>query len=142
MPRIETITLAAIACALAGCASDPQLSDAVGEFRAIQTEVGIAPDAVRPDPTYEAFLGRLDKNCNQTPVGQFSIRYVLLQQAPFLDLTSRFFNGIISEQSYVDTLSGWYFTSSLARPRLFCTSASTRLQISTWKPANLPSPSV
>jgi len=112
MPRIETITLAAIACALAGCASDPQLSDAVGEFRAIQTEVGIAPDAARPDPTYEAFLGRLDKNCNQTPVGQFSIRYVLLQQAPFLDLTSRFFNGIISEQSYVDTLSGWYFTSS------------------------------
>lgn len=112
MPRIKTVTLAAIAIALAGCGSDPQLSDAVGEFRTIQTEVGIAPDTIRYEASYEAFLGRLEKNCNQTPVGQFSIRYALLQQPPFLDLTSRFFNGIISEQSYVDTLTGWYFTTS------------------------------
>ena len=112
MPRFETITAAAIACALAGCASDPQFSNAVGEFRTIQTEVGIAPDTVRYEATYEAFLARVEKNCNQTPVGQYSIRYILMEQAPFLDMTSRFFNGIISEQSYVDTLSAWYFTSS------------------------------
>jgi hypothetical protein len=39
-------------------------------------------------------------------------------------------------------VTGWYLMSSLARPSCFCTSASTRWQISTWKPTYLPSPRV
>jgi hypothetical protein len=111
MPRFEAIVLAAIIGTLSGCSSDPQLSNAVSEFRAIQTEVGIAPDAVRPDPAYEAFLGRVQNNCGQVPIGSYRI-VALLDTASFIDLTSRFYNGIISQQNYVDSLSGGYFTSS------------------------------
>ena len=39
-------------------------------------------------------------------------------------------------------VTGWYLMSSLAMPSCFWMSASTRWQISMWKPANLPSPSV
>jgi hypothetical protein len=94
--------------ALAGCASDAQLSSAVNEFREVQTEIGIAPDAVRPDPAYETFLGRVQKNCPDARIGSHSIRWELLSDPAFLDLTSRFYNGIISRASYVDALSGSY----------------------------------
>ena len=39
-------------------------------------------------------------------------------------------------------VTGWYLTSSLARPSCFWMSASTLVQTSTWKPTYLPSPSV
>lgn len=90
-----------------GCASD-NVSEAVTEFRAVETGIGMAPDAFRPDPSYEAFLSRVQKKCRDSYVGPNSIDATLLSDPAFLDLTSRFFNGLISQQNYVDALSGGY----------------------------------
>ena len=91
-----------------GCASD-NVSQAITEFRAAETDIGMAPDAFRPDPSYEAYLGRVQKNCGNLYIGPYNIyEHLMLSDPAFLDMTSRFFNGIISQQNYVDALSGSY----------------------------------
>lgn len=97
---------------LAGCASDASLSNAITDVRKVETGIGMAPDAFRPDPAYQAFLDRVQKNCRDVYVGPNSINGTLLSDPAFLDLTSRFFNGIISRQSYIDALSGGYAARS------------------------------
>lgn len=92
---------------LGGCASD-NASEAVTDIRAVEAGIGMAPDAFRPDPGYDAFLDRVQKNCRGVYVGPNGIDATLLSDPAFLDLTSRFFNGILSQQRYVDALSGGY----------------------------------
>ena len=91
-----------------GCTSN-NFSQAVNEFRADEISIGMAPDAFRSDPSYEAYLGRVQKNCGDLNIGPYNIYdHLMLSDPAFLDMTSRFFNGIISQQSYVDALSGSY----------------------------------
>lgn len=106
--RSVIITLVTLPFILSGCAADSSMSSAITEVRKVETGIGMAPDAFRPDPGYEAFLDRIQKNCREVYVGPNSINGALLSDPAFLDLTSRFFNRIISQQSYVDALSGGY----------------------------------
>ena len=70
---------------------------------------GCAPDAIRPERPYDAFLDRVQVNCGNLLLGPAFINTLLRQQDPyFLDLTSRFFNGRVSEQNFVDALESFY----------------------------------
>jgi hypothetical protein len=70
---------------------------------------GCAPDAVRPERPYDAFLDRVQNNCGNLRLGPAFITTLLRQQdAYFLDLTSRFFNGLVSEQNFVEALESFY----------------------------------
>ena len=70
---------------------------------------GCAPDAVRPERPYDAFLDRVQNDCGNLRLGPAFIRTLLRQQDPyFLDLTSRFFNGLVSEQNFVEALESFY----------------------------------
>ena len=70
---------------------------------------GCAPDAVRPERPYDAFLDRVQNNCGNLRLGPAFITTLLRQQDPyFLDLTSRFFNGLVSEQNFVEALESFY----------------------------------
>ena len=76
-----------------------------------------APDAWRPDSPYEAFLNQVQNKCWNLDLGGRDINSLLndssnaATDAYFLDLTSRYFNGRISRENYVDTLSTNYNTS-------------------------------
>ena len=70
---------------------------------------GCAPDAILPERPYDAFLDRVQINCGNLRLGPAFINTLLRQQDPyFLDLTSRFFNGRVSEQNFVDGLESFY----------------------------------
>jgi hypothetical protein len=70
---------------------------------------GCAPDAVRPERPYDAFLDRVQNNCGNLRLGPAFITTLLRQQDPyFLDLTSRFFNGLVSEHNFVEALESFY----------------------------------
>ena len=70
---------------------------------------GCAPDAILPERPYDAFLDRVQINCGNLRLGPAFINTLLRQQDPyFLDLTSRFFNGRVSEQNFVDALESFY----------------------------------
>lgn len=70
---------------------------------------GCAPDAVRPERPYDAFLDRVQNHCGNLRLGPAFITTLLRQQDPyFLDLTSRFFNGLVSEQNFVEALESFY----------------------------------
>jgi len=76
-----------------------------------------APDAWRPDSPYEAFLGQVQNKCWNLDIGGREINSLLSggsdasTSAAFLDLTSRYFNGRISRQNYVDALAAYYNAS-------------------------------
>ena len=79
--------------------------------------VACAPDAWRPDSPYEAFLNQVQNKCWNLDLGGREINSLLndsgnaVTGAYFLDLTSRYFNGRISRENYVDSLSTNYNTS-------------------------------
>ena len=76
-----------------------------------------APDAWRSDSPYEAFLNQVQNKCWNLDLGGREINSLLNDSgnaatgAYFLDLTSRYFNGRISRENYLDTLSANYNTS-------------------------------
>ena len=84
-----------------------------------------APDAWRPDSPYEAFLDQVQNKCWNLDIGGREINSLLSSQsdaatgAVFLDLTSRFYNGIISQQKYIDTLTG-YYNAPASSPGIRC----------------------
>jgi hypothetical protein len=88
-----------------------------------------APDAWRPDKPYDVFLDRVQKECGEQRIGNRSIGWDLLQtsnpNAYFLDLTSRFYHGEISETSYADALAG-SFGGASAAPGILCILAVPR----------------
>jgi hypothetical protein len=72
---------------------------------------GCAQDAWRPDPNFSAFLNKVSQNCGGMRLGEPLIRDLMNPGSPmysalFLDLTSRFDTGRISEQDYVTNLTG------------------------------------
>ena len=71
---------------------------------------GCAPDAWRPDSPYDAFLDQIQRTCGDERIGSKSISGDFLQEgdAYFLDVTSRYYHREITEQDYVDALSGAY----------------------------------
>lgn len=71
---------------------------------------GGAPDAWRPDSPYDAFLDQIQRKCGDERIGSKSISGDFLQEgdAYFLDVTSRYYHREITEQDYVDALSGAY----------------------------------
>ncbi|MBL0353854.1 MAG: hypothetical protein WAS49_05455 [Candidatus Dechloromonas phosphoritropha] len=70
---------------------------------------GCAPDAIRPERPYDAFLNRVQNNCGELPLGLDVIDTRVRQQDPyFLDLTSRYFNGLVSRQNFVEGLESFY----------------------------------
>lgn len=74
-----------------------------------------APDAWKPNPTYDAFLNKVDKNCGTMRIGEASISQLMnpgsnLYSAYFVDMTSRFELGRISTDDYVDGISTTFTT--------------------------------
>lgn len=76
-----------------------------------------APDAWRPDSPYDAFLNQVQNKCWNLDLGGHEINGLLSGENDatsastyFLDLTSRFFNGRITEDSYVGALSTFFNT--------------------------------
>lgn len=76
--------------------------------------VACAPDAWRSDSPYDAFLNQVQNKCWNLNIGNREVNDLLngggdaSTSAYFLDLTSRFFNGQISRDNYVDALTGSY----------------------------------
>ncbi len=85
-----------------------------------------APDAWRPDSPYEAFLNQVQNKCWNLDLGTHEINGLLSGENDatsastyFLDLTSRFFNGRITEDNYVGALSTFFNTKPYS-PAINC----------------------
>lgn len=76
---------------------------------------GCAPDAWKPNPTYDTFLNKVDKNCGTMRIGEVTISQLMnpgsnLYSTYFVDLTSRFDLGRVSAEDYVDGISSTFTT--------------------------------
>lgn len=76
---------------------------------------GCAPDAWKPNPTYNAFLNKVDKSCGTMRIGEVTISQLMnpgsnLYSAYFVDMTSRFELGRVSTRDYVDGISATFTT--------------------------------
>lgn len=88
------------------------LVTAIASFGALG---GCAPDAWKPNPTYDAFLNKVDKNCGPMRIGEASISQLLnpgsnLYSAYFVDMTSRFETGRISTEAYMEGIASTFTT--------------------------------
>jgi hypothetical protein len=76
------------------------------------TLAACAPDAWRPDSPYDAFLDQIRIKCWDTRLGSTTIPELmpdaLTTDAYFMDVTSRFYNGQISQENYIGALEGSY----------------------------------
>lgn len=76
---------------------------------------GCASDAWKPNPTYDAFLNKVDKNCGTMRIGEASISQLMnpgsnLYSAYFIDMTSRFETGKISTEAYMEGIASTFTT--------------------------------
>jgi hypothetical protein len=76
---------------------------------------GCAPDAWKPNPTYDAFLNKVDKNCGTMRIGEVTISQLMnpgsnLYSAYFVDMTSRYDLGRISTADYVEGIATTFTT--------------------------------
>ena len=69
---------------------------------------GCAADAWRAESGYDAYLDRVQKNCEGIRIGGRLIDEPLLNDPYFLDITSRFFNGRVGQPEFVDALTSFY----------------------------------
>lgn len=76
---------------------------------------GCAPDAFRPDAPYEDFLNRVQAKCQYQRIGRVQIDSEFLQDPYFLDLTSRFYHGEVSQENYVKAIQGLTTPSRIRR---------------------------
>lgn len=73
-----------------------------------------APDAWRSDSPYDTFLNQVQNKCWSLRIGNREVNDLLNGRGDissstyFLDLTSRFFNGRISRENYVEALAASY----------------------------------
>lgn len=76
------------------------------------TLAACAPDAWRPDSPYDAFLNQVRVKCWNTRIGSSTIPELMPDAVTtdpyFLDVTSRFYNGKISRESFIGALEGSY----------------------------------
>ena len=68
--------------------------------------IACAPDAWRPDDRYETFLDQVQQRCGYERIGSRAIGSDLLQDAYFLDVTSRFYHRQIGPENYANAVSG------------------------------------
>jgi hypothetical protein len=66
-----------------------------------------APDAWKANPTYGTFLNKVQQVCGNKNIGEATVNDLLNQDSPtysayFVDLTSRYDLGKISQQDYVN----------------------------------------
>jgi hypothetical protein len=86
-----------------------------------------APDAFRPEPAYDAFLNRVESACGSMRLGPVTIRDLIQsqgalgqQQGPYLlDVTSRWYNGRISEADYREAVAASFIVPS-SDPAITC----------------------
>ncbi len=76
---------------------------------------GCAPDAWKPNPTYDAFLNKVDKNCGTMRIGEVTISQLMnpgsnLYSTYFVDMTSRFDLGRISAEDYIEGIASTFTT--------------------------------
>ncbi len=93
----------------------PRAASLVAAFALFGAIGGCAPDAWKPNPTYDAFLNKVDKNCGTMRIGEASISQLTnpgsnLYSAYFVDMTSRFELGRISTEDYMDGISSTFTT--------------------------------
>lgn len=77
--------------------------------------VGCAQDAWKPNPNMSAFLNKVEQNCGTARIGELTISQLMSpassqSSAYFVDLTSRFDTGRISEEEYVLGVSSTFNT--------------------------------
>lgn len=93
----------------------PRAALFVAAFALFGAVSGCAPDAWKPNPTYDAFLNKVDKNCGTMRIGEISISQLMnpgsnLYSTYFVDLTSRFELGRISTEDYMDGIASTFTT--------------------------------
>lgn len=76
---------------------------------------GCAQDAWKPNPTMSAFLNKVERSCGTARIGELTISQLMnpassQSSAYFIDLTSRFDTGRISEDEYVLGVSSTFNT--------------------------------
>ena len=76
---------------------------------------GCAQDAWKPNPNFSAFLNKVERNCGTSRIGELTVSQLLnpgsaQSSAYFLDMTSRFDQGRISEEDYVLGVSSTFNT--------------------------------
>ena len=76
---------------------------------------GCAQDAWKPNPNMSAFLNKVEQNCGTARIGELTISQLMnpassQSSAYFVDLTSRFDTGRISEEEYVLGVSSTFNT--------------------------------
>jgi hypothetical protein len=77
--------------------------------------VGCAQDAWKPNPTFSAFLNKVEQNCGTARIGELTVSQLLnpasaQSSAYFLDLTSRLDLGQLSGEQYAIEVSGTFNT--------------------------------
>lgn len=70
-----------------------------------------APDAWRPDPAYDAFLDRVDRECPYLQIGTTTGSRELFADARFLDATSRLYHGIVTPADWKLSMQDLYSAS-------------------------------
>lgn len=76
---------------------------------------GCAQDAWKPNPNFSAFLNKVELNCGTARLGELTVSQLMSpsssqSSAYFIDLTSRFDTGRISEEEYVLGVSSTFNT--------------------------------
>jgi hypothetical protein len=76
---------------------------------------GCAQDAWKPNPNFSAFLNKVEQNCGTARIGELTVSQLLdpssaQSSAYFLDLTSRFDTGRVTEEEYVIGVSSTFNT--------------------------------
>jgi opacity protein-like surface antigen len=74
-----------------------------------------AQDAWKPNPNFSAFLNQVERNCGTSRIGELTVSQLMnpgsaQSSAYFIDMTSRFDLGRISEEDYVLGVSSTFNT--------------------------------
>ncbi len=74
-----------------------------------------ASDAWKPNPNFSAFLNKVEQNCGTSRIGELTVSQLMnpasaQSSAYFVDMTSRFDLGRISEEDYVLGVSSTFNT--------------------------------
>ena len=112
MPRLVQLRWPSLPCASGRAWRAALAAAAIVSSGAL---TGCAPDAWKPNPTYDAFLNKVDKNCGPMRIGEASISQLLnpgsnLYSAYFVDMTSRFETGRISADAYKEGIASTFTT--------------------------------
>jgi hypothetical protein len=74
----------------------------------------MAPDAIVEDPSADAFLTRVAKECGDKSVGNNQLDWLINESddAYFVDATSKLYFGTVSPEQYRSDINGFYPTGA------------------------------